>query len=691
VCSYLDLLPSSITLNNANTLILDDQNNQVSESWTITGSVISRGSQTVNYDATDVTINGGGGGNTFAVQPAAFDGTGRSVISLPSMLTINGGNGRNSMSVDARDYHSLIRGLSFGLSSTVVSLDSYNTWQINYSQMAALDLFGSSVGGSCDILSTAAGTTSTIHSIDGEDIFTVGNASDILGPVVINGQGGNSTLGREPGFHEFPIPTPNSGAQAVAAAPDGVWFTEFNTNKIARITSNGAITEYAGPSDIPPSLPGMPVGPFDLVSGPDGYLYFLELRVGRIFQFSRAAGTVTREYSLNVPNALLYNLVAGPGQSLSFTVTDATNFINYIGRVDPASGVISLYAVHNNWSASPLAAGPDGNLWFATGPDTGPTYISKITPQGIETDFQLPPPPRGAGPWQIDSLTAGPGGYLWATACVERHFRGNVFNQGFILQIDTAGHLVHQFDLGGELANSTTPGQIIAGPDGNLWFTDSHTQLDPEEPLYGQVTNRIGVMTPSGVFLELVPPTELPSALTGGPDGNIWFTEQVSNRIGAIVLQPALWQITGADSGTLYNNITFNAIPNLVGGLGADTFAFTTSTARISGTITRDGPGNAQLPPIPRAHPDCHDRPRQRARFPRNRQQHRRRLQQHRCDPRRDRVVPGHRRPRRHQPSHLDHYLHDRDPPGPGPVSHHVDLRRHRQPGDRHRQRRQHR
>src|ERR1035438_1598757 len=44
---------------------------------------------------------------------------------------------------------------------------------------------------------------------------------------------------------EYPIPTSNGGPFWIAAGPDGaLWFTEFNVNKIGRITTTGIITEY---------------------------------------------------------------------------------------------------------------------------------------------------------------------------------------------------------------------------------------------------------------------------------------------------------------------------------------------------------------------------------------------------------------------------------------------------------------
>ena len=66
-------------------------------------------------------------------------------------------------------------------------------------------------------------------------------------------------------------------------------------------------------------------------------------------------------------------------------------------------------------------------------------------------------------------------------------------------------------------------GGITEGPDGALWFTQGQT-------------NRIGRMTTAGHFTEYSVPTPnaLPTRITSGPDGALWFTEQGANKIGRI-------------------------------------------------------------------------------------------------------------------------------------------------------------
>src|SRR5438093_1231840 len=67
------------------------------------------------------------------------------------------------------------------------------------------------------------------------------------------------------------------------------------------------------------------------------------------------------------------------------------------------------------------------------------------------------------------------------------------------------------------------PGRITAGPDGNVWFTES-------------LGNKIGRITPAGVITEFPVPTSdsHPDGITAGPDGNVWFTEITGMKIGRI-------------------------------------------------------------------------------------------------------------------------------------------------------------
>jgi virginiamycin B lyase len=70
---------------------------------------------------------------------------------------------------------------------------------------------------------------------------------------------------------------------------------------------------------------------------------------------------------------------------------------------------------------------------------------------------------------------------------------------------------------------ASRPYTIVAGPDGNLWFTESDG-------------NRIGRITPSGVITEFpfVAAGSGPYGICVGRDGNLWFTERFANQIGRL-------------------------------------------------------------------------------------------------------------------------------------------------------------
>src|SRR5438270_5495663 len=88
--------------------------------------------------------------------------------------------------------------------------------------------------------------------------------------------------------------------------------------------------------------------------------------------------------------------------------------------------------------------------------------------------------------------------------------------------VGAAAATITEFSVG--VTPGSGPAGITAGPDGSLWFTEN-------------VGNRIGKITPSGVITEYnagITANSLPDGISAGPDGNLWFTEGFGNRIGKI-------------------------------------------------------------------------------------------------------------------------------------------------------------
>ncbi len=82
--------------------------------------------------------------------------------------------------------------------------------------------------------------------------------------------------------------------------------------------------------------------------------------------------------------------------------------------------------------------------------------------------------------------------------------------------------------LKAETAKTIPPGRVsqafsmVLGPDGNIWFTE-------------QVGLKIGKITPTGVVTEYpIPGARGLTGIAVGADGNIWFTDELSSFIGHI-------------------------------------------------------------------------------------------------------------------------------------------------------------
>src|SRR5438105_2670129 len=95
-----------------------------------------------------------------------------------------------------------------------------------------------------------------------------------------------------------------------------------------------------------------------------------------------------------------------------------------------------------------------------------------------------------------------------------------------------AAYQITEFSSG--LTANSSPNGIAAGPDGNLWFTE-------------EVGNRIGRITPAGGVTEFsvgLSASAFPYSIAAGPDGNLWFTENNGDRIGRITPAGAITEFS---------------------------------------------------------------------------------------------------------------------------------------------------
>ena len=125
---------------------------------------------------------------------------------------------------------------------------------------------------------------------------------------------------------EFPLEHPDSRPYEIVTGPDGnLWFTESDRGSIGRITPTGTITEF--------DLPYSGSGPYGITLGADGNLWFTE-RFQNLIGKITPSGTIT-EYYLPTENAQPWDITAMPDGTFWFTEenVDQVGWIDHLGNV----------------------------------------------------------------------------------------------------------------------------------------------------------------------------------------------------------------------------------------------------------------------------------------------------------------------------------------------------------------------
>ncbi|MDQ6806640.1 MAG: hypothetical protein M3065_17120, partial [Actinomycetota bacterium] len=260
-----------------------------------------------------------------------------------------------------------------------------------------------------------------------------------------------------PTLTTYPLPTASASPNDITVGPDGnLWVPYEFDSHIAKVTPSGMATEYdTGQFLIFPRL----------VAGSDGNLWMMD------------GGLSVR-------------------------------------KVSTAGAIIASYPLSGQGGVGRITLGPDGNIWMT---ELNSSQIARITPAGTVTEFTEP-----AG---IDAygITGGPDGNVWY-ADLFKNSIGRVTPSGAITE----------FPLPGD-PSILSPNEITKGPDGNLWFTVQNLAGQNQPTSTNIPTGRIGKITPTGAVTEYVLPAGTqPDNITAGPDGNLWFTDSQHNEIGRI-------------------------------------------------------------------------------------------------------------------------------------------------------------
>ena len=274
--------------------------------------------------------------------------------------------------------------------------------------------------------------------------------------------------------------TPSAGAWPDYITPGpqhALWFSEFDTDRIGRITTDGKITEFPLPSDT--DIEG-------IVAGPDGNIWFTGPGSERIGKMTPSG--VVQTFSITGSNPSPRGIAVGPDKNLW-----AVEFYDsYVDRI-MLDGKIRRFAIPGQ-AAYPwwIVAGPDGDLWFT---ESATDVIGRFNPKTLRFDKSLSVPTASSTPWGI---MVGPDKRIWFT---ERN--------GNKLGVVVNGKI---FEASIPDANSY-PDTIVLGPDGDLWFTEMNDQaIGRIEP----GTGRFDATIP-------LPQGEIPAGIAVGADRDIYF------------------------------------------------------------------------------------------------------------------------------------------------------------------------
>jgi streptogramin lyase len=279
---------------------------------------------------------------------------------------------------------------------------------------------------------------------------------------------------------------------SITTGPDGaLWFTNSGSNTIGRITTHGNKTYFSGHGI---------AGPEGIVAGPNDAVWFVNRNSGTIGRVTMH-GTVKRLVSRRYDAVTAVTAVAkGPHDTLWFTTSQDT-----FGKIT-AAGKLTLH--HSKRLDLPLGItrGPHNTMWVTNeGFDTGRASVARIntaghvsTVKGTTSSDAHPP----------SAITRGPHDTMWYVSTSEA--------RDSIARVTAAGK-VHHFTG----AAITFVNAMVAGPHGDMWFTEPQNDL-------------IGHITPNGKSANIGSDIAAPSDLVEGPDGAVWFTNYYSNSIGRI-------------------------------------------------------------------------------------------------------------------------------------------------------------
>ena len=186
-------------------------------------------------------------------------------------------------------------------------------------------------------------------------------------------------------------------------------------------------------------------------------------------------------------------------------IADGNTGDHAILKIDKA-GKLSTFALPADLSVTDLAVGERGEMWGISSSGEEPALSESIVHIAANGDIQKYP----AGMPELSAIIVGPDNRPWFASADARG--------GTILRLETDGEILRVGTIDGALISS-----MVAGPDGNVWYTDT-------------VGNRIGRISSSGQIALYPTPRKggEPNSIVLGPEAKLWFADRSANAIAQI-------------------------------------------------------------------------------------------------------------------------------------------------------------
>jgi hypothetical protein len=330
-------------------------------------------------------------------------------------------------------------------------------------------------------------------------------------------------------------PRPSSPTNIVAGPDHDVWFVQpdSDADEIGTVTASGTVEfPVEGPSaDLSAGLDLIPnaaangdsVPPTSIAPGPpaSGLLFFTEA-LGDSSELAEisTAGTITQTLGLPFDNPTNPPVTIGTDAAGDVWIPDWAND-SVVEVESPYRRESATITLPTGAEPQSITAGPDGTTMWVTEPGPGIDSVASITSAGVVTQHPLPV----AG--TMGNIVLGPDGNLWVgvvQATIEP-------DPAWLVQITPAG-VTTPFELESPASANADPGVLAAGPDGRLWMADGPAG-----------TGDLTAMTTAGVFSDypgVLPAEDDISSIVADPSGAdaLWMTDETANTVVQVALQP---------------------------------------------------------------------------------------------------------------------------------------------------------